>query len=285
MFSYNGMSGKYPAISITGSECELQCDHCQAKILEPMIDGSNPQFLIKKALSLAEKGTHGILISGGCDQNGHLPWDNYISAIKEVKKKTGLYISIHCGLVDDRTANALKEAGVDQALIDVIGDDDTLKALYHVPFGISRIISSMEALDHAGIPMVPHIVCGLHFGKIKGEGEAIKIISRFNVQQVVIVALMTIPGTPLWGLGTPKAEEIAKLITEARFQMPDIPISLGCARKRGDTRLEMLAIDAGINRMALPSEEAIEHAKDIGLKIRFQKTCCSVSRDFSQMEW
>lgn len=279
------MSGKYPAISITGSECELQCDHCQAKILEPMIDGSDPQFLIKKALSLAEKGTHGILISGGCDQNGHLPWDNYISAIKEIKKKSGLYISIHCGLVDDRTANDLKEVGVDQALIDVIGDDDTLKALYHVPFGISRIISSMEALDHAGIPIVPHIVCGLHFGKIKGEGEAIKIISRFNVQQVVIVALMTIPGTPLWGLGTPKAEEIAELITEARFQMPDIPISLGCARKRGDTRLEMLAIDAGINRMALPSEEAIEHAKDLGLKIRFQKTCCSVSRDFSQIEW
>ena len=143
----------------------------------------------------------------------------------------------------------------------------------------------MEALDHAGIPMVPHIVCGLHFGKIKGEGEAIKIISRLNVQQVVIVELMTIPGTPLWGLDTPKAEEIAELITEARFQMPDIPISLGCARKRGDIRLETLAIDAGINRMALPSEEAIEHAKDLGLKIRFQKTCCSVSRDFSNMEW
>jgi hypothetical protein len=37
--------------------------------------------------------------------------------------------------------------------------------------------------------------------------------------------------------------------------------------------------------MALPSEEAIGHAKDYGLEIRYQKSCCSVSRDFSKEMW
>ncbi|HET9699665.1 MAG TPA: hypothetical protein VFP70_01950, partial [Burkholderiales bacterium] len=27
----------WPAVSVTGSDCELLCDHCRAKILEPMI--------------------------------------------------------------------------------------------------------------------------------------------------------------------------------------------------------------------------------------------------------
>jgi hypothetical protein len=43
----------------------------------------------------------------------------------------------------------------------------------------------------------------------------------------------------------------------------------------------MLAIDAGVNRVALPSDEAVEHARGYGLEIRFQATCCSVSEDLS----
>jgi len=37
--------------------------------------------------------------------------------------------------------------------------------------------------------------------------------------------------------------------------------------------------------MALPSEEAIGRAMDYGLEIRYQRTCCSVSEDFSEEEW
>jgi hypothetical protein len=33
--------------------------------------------------------------------------------------------------------------------------------------------------------------------------------------------------------------------------------------------------------MALPSEEAIEHARSYGLEVKFQATCCSVAKDFS----
>ena len=46
--------------------------------------------------------------------------------------------------------------------------------------------------------------------------------------------------------------------------------------------MEMLAIDAGVNRMALPSDEAVEHARRHGLEVRFQATCCSVSGDLSE---
>lgn len=285
MFSYSGLSGDYPAVSITGSDCALQCDHCRGIILEPMVSAMEPDILVQKGLGIAKNGNQGILISGGCDPEGRLPWKRFIPAIKEIKEKTELYISIHCGLVDEPVASDLKGAGVDQALIDVIGDDETYQRIYHVNFGISRIEDSMGSLQKAGIPIVPHIVCGLHFGEIRGERKAIEMISRFHVEQVVIVSLMTIPGTPLWGVHTPEPEEIAQIIAETRFAMPGVRMSLGCARKRGDVRSEILAIDGGINRMALPSEEALRHAEKYGLEIRYQRTCCSVSKDVTHTEW
>lgn len=285
MFSCNGLFGKYPAISITGSHCDLQCDHCRASILRPMIPAKTPDALVGKCLGLAEKGNHGVLISGGCDEEGRLPWEKFLPAIKEIKRETNLYISIHSGLVDYSMALRLKEAGVDQALIDVIGDDETYQNIYHVPFGISRIESSLESLKRAHLPIVPHIVCGLNFGKIKGERKAIEMISQLDVEQVVIVSLMRIQGTPMWSVDPPGAEEIAEIIVETRFKLPNVRISLGCARQRGDSYLEILAIDAGVNQMALPSEEAIRRSMHYGLEIRYQRTCCSVSKDFSKERW
>ena len=285
MFSYNGLSGEYPAISITGSHCALHCDHCQSKTLEPMISAEKPDILIKKCHDLAKKGKLGVLISGGCDTEGRLPWKGFIQAISEVKRDTDLYISIHCGLIDYAMARDLREAGVDQALIDVIGDDETYRRVYHVDFGVSRIESSLESLQKASLPVIPHIVCGLNYGRIVGEERAIEMISRFDIKQMVMVSLMRIPGTPSWEARQLEAEEIAQLITEARFCLPETKISLGCARERGNSRIETLAIHAGVNRMALPSDEAIRLAMDYGLKIRYQRTCCSVSHDFSKVEW
>ena len=285
MFIYNGLSGKYPAASITGADCALQCDHCRGRILEPMIQTKTPEALKAECRRLAEQGNHGVLLSGGCDELGRLPWKDFIPVIREIKHESDLYVSVHCGLLDDETAMELKEAGVDQALIDVIGDDETYRKLYNVPFGVSRIESSLASLNRAGLPVVPHIVCGLHYGKIRGEKNAVEMISRFDVQQVVIVSLMTLSGTPLQGIETPEPEEIAEIIVDARLKMPNVLMSLGCARKRGSTRLELLALDAGINRMALPGDEAIARAAEYGLEIKYQRTCCSVAKDLSDDRW
>ena len=285
MFHYHGMTGKYPAISITGNRCALHCDHCRGKILDSMVSTTTPDSLLETCIKLAERGNRGVLISGGCDNKGRLPWDPFIAAIAEIKKRTRLHISVHSGLVDRHTALRLKEAGVDQALIDVIGDDITFHSIYNLPFGVSRIASSLEALQSAGLPVIPHIVCGLYYGQVSSEKEAIRMISRFDVKQIVIVSLMKIPGTPAWAFPSPSAEAVADVIVEARSHLPKTLISLGCARQRGNTPLEILALDAGVNRMALPSEEVIERAKSYGLNIRYQKTCCSIWEDYSEDKW
>ena len=285
MFSCNGISGKYPALSITGSDCALQCEHCKATLLETMIKASTPAMLVEKCLRLAERGNHGVLLSGGCDEKGQMPWEPFIPAIREIKENTNLFLSIHCGLVNDQQAEHLREAGVDQALIDVIGDDETYQAIYHVDSGVSKIQESLGSLQKAGLPVIPHVVCGLHFGRMKGERHAVEMISRFNVEQMVIVSLMNTRRTPLWKVASPRAEEVAEIIAEAKLKMPAVTVSMGCARERGNLEMELLAIDAGINRMALPSEEAVKRAETYGLQIRYQKTCCSLPGSFPCETW
>ena len=44
----------FPAFSITAAACGLNCDHCQKKILEPMIPATNPEMLDAKVRQLIE---------------------------------------------------------------------------------------------------------------------------------------------------------------------------------------------------------------------------------------
>lgn len=285
MFSCDGISGKYPAISITGPSCRLECAHCRGNLLTPMIYAPEPELLMEKCLQLERKGSLGVLISGGCDEDGRLPWREFTSAIREVKQQTGLKVSIHAGFLDDATAGSLKEAAVDQVLVDVIGSDETYHDVYHLEFGMSRLISCLEALKKAELQIVPHIVCGLDYGRMKGEKKALDIVTALDVPLLVIVSLMRIPGTPMWDARSPDPEATVELIAEARLKMPKTEISLGCARQRGDSRLEVLAIDAGVNRMALPSEEAQNRAGYYGLEMKYRKTCCSVSGGIHENSW
>ncbi len=281
MIRLNGISGKYQAVSITGNHCALQCEHCGGKLLESMAWATTPGDLVEHCIRIKEQGNYGVLVSGGCNAFGQLPWSKFIPAIWEIKNRTDLYVSVHSGLVDVQTAFDLKSAGVDQVLIDVIGDDETFQRIYHVSFGVSRIMDSLEAMAQAGLDIVPHVVCGLYFGKIRGERNALEMISRIPARQLVIVSIMKIPGTGSMKFDLPKAREVADIIAQARFVMPDILISLGCARERGNRDLEIMAVDAGVDRMALPSDEVLAHCRELGIKINYQPTCCSVSRGLS----
>lgn len=285
MFSCEGTRGAYPAVSITGKNCSLQCDHCKAGLLKSMPSAVTPDELLEKALNYERKGCHGILVTGGCDPEGRLPWDKFLPAVKKIKETTGLFVSVHSGILDRRTAGKLRDAGIDQALIDVIGDDSTYQKICHVEHGVSKIYDTVRYLTEEGIDVIPHIICGLDRGNIKYEERALEKISAFNLRQLVIISLMPLSGTPFMDIIPPAAEEIAEIIIKARFLMPETFLSLGCARVRGDTRKETLAIDAGVNSIAIPSEEALEHAGGYGIRILYQKTCCSVSKPFYTDSW
>jgi uncharacterized radical SAM superfamily protein len=277
MFSLDGERGRYPALSITDSDCALNCDHCEATILETMIEASSPDRLIERCRELSGKGALGCLISGGSDPEGKLPWANFAPAIERIKVETELFLSVHTGLLDENDAHLLKDAGVDQALIDVVGDEKTFKKIYHLESSFWKIEATLSALKSAGVPTIPHVVVGLDYGQISGEYKALDMISRYDPECIVVVVFMPLPGTRMEDVRPPEAEEVARILATARLLMPSVHVSLGCARPRDaySERLEELAVDAGVNRMALWSKRAIERARHYGLSTEFTKTCCS----------
>ena len=64
---------RFAAISVTGSHCDLRCEHCQGKLLESMIPAEDPGTFSQIADRLRLAGALGVLVSGGADQNGEVP--------------------------------------------------------------------------------------------------------------------------------------------------------------------------------------------------------------------
>lgn len=277
MIRYENLRGRYPAVSLTGNQCDLQCEHCKGRLLQSMIQVTEADDLIRKAACLHKRGAHGLLLSGGSDQQGQMPWAKYAEAIRKTADTTGLYLSAHVGFPDLDTCRLLKRSGVRQALLDVIGDEETANRVYHLP-SLQIVKDALKSISQSGLQLAPHIVAGLHYGRIKGEEKALKMMSRHHPSVLVVVVLTGLKGTPMEGIKPPSPLEVARLIARARILMPFVPISLGCERPRNKlgTELEKLALRAGITRMAVWSEEVLEEASRLGLSLRFQGTCCSV---------
>jgi uncharacterized radical SAM superfamily protein len=264
-------------ISLTGTNCALNCEHCNRQLLSSMIPAKTPERLIDVGDKLIQKGFSGVLLSGGANAEGEVSFDVFLDSIKHLKN-IGLKVIVHTGLINKSTAKKLKEAGVDQALIDVIGDDETIKNVYHLNKTVENYQQSLFALKNAGLNVAPHIVIGLNFGKITGEFESIKMISVIEPDVIVLVILSPIYGTPMYGISVPDVGEIARIAAIARIVNPHSKITLGCARPTGPEKIkiEKLMVNAGVNGIAYAMDETINHAEGLGLNVEYNELCCSL---------
>lgn len=267
----------FPSISITGRSCALRCEHCSGKLLNTMMTARTPSELIALCERLKKRGCVGCLISGGCLPDGRVPLENFIEAIHHVKHILGLKVTVHTGLLNRATALKLAKTRIDAALIDIIGSDETIRQVYHLGSRVEDYEGALGLLENVGIPTVPHILVGLHYGMLKGEFNALEFISRHNPRALVLIVLTPIKGTGMSNVTPPSPEKVAEVMVNARIKMPHIPIVLGCVRPKGRHRVETdtLAVEAGVNAIAFPTREAIELAESMGLKVHFSPLCCS----------
>jgi uncharacterized radical SAM superfamily protein len=103
------------------------------------------------------------------------------------------------------------------------------------------------------------------------------MIRKVKPSALVIIAFMPIPGTPMEKTPPPKPIDIARVIALARKLFPETPLILGCMRPKGGSRrlTDILALKAGVDAIAFPSEEAIEYAKSKGYAGVFSSFCCA----------
>jgi len=278
MFVAYGRKGRYPAVSITGTTCQQGCDHCRGRLLKTMRPATDADQLYALGKRLAAEGQKGLLLSGGSDPQGRLPWDKVLPAMERLSAETDLILTAHVGRIDSATARALKRAGVRQALVDVVGSEGTAQRVLHLADGLAAQTQTLAACVEAGLEVAPHIILGLDHGHMHGEEHALDLVAELAPKRVVFVVLMPLKHTPLAKAQPPTPQEAARFLAQARQRLPSARHHLGCARPRGRYRQELdaLAVQAGINALAIPSDGALDQARELGVEISFQDTCCSL---------
>jgi uncharacterized radical SAM superfamily protein len=268
----------FPTISVTGNRCTLNCKHCGGKVLQTMHPALSPTKLFELGKKLRADGAKGVLVSGGCLPDGSVPLDAFTPVLGRLKHELGLTIFVHTGITRLETAILLKEAGVDAALIDVIGSEETIRRTLKLSVVVKDYADSLRALSQAGLKVVPHVVVGLNEGKLGGEYNALKTIAdTCKPSALVIIAFMPIHGTEMAQTSPPKPLDIARVTAMAKTIFPKTPLVLGCMRPKGKLRAEtdVLALKAGVNAIAFPSDEAVEYVKSMGYGAAFSSFCCA----------
>ncbi len=268
----------FQSISLTGAGCALDCDHCNKKILEPMVPLDRKEGLFALCQKMAAKGTESVLVSGGSKKTGEVPFMKHIGDIKRIREELGMKVIMHTGLVtDEAEVAALKDAGIDGVAIDIIGANETIKEVYHLDSTIEDYDNSLALLSKYELSLRPHVILGLHYGRFLGEYTALDMIAKYPVHSLVVVILVPMSDTKMWGIDPPPTDDVADFFVRARLKMPDTYIMVGCARPLGGYKkiVDKAAVEAGLNGIAFPAEGIVSHSEKMGLKSLFFENSCS----------
>ncbi|MDN5345375.1 MAG: lipoyl synthase, partial [Clostridia bacterium] len=156
---YCNNRNRFVTISVTGQGCALNCDHCRTKLLRSMLPCPEPEDLLVTVKGLRDRGCQGLLISGGADQSGAVPLAPFLGAIKEIKG-WGLQVIVHTGLAGEEVIAGLKEAEVDQVLVDIIGARETIREVYLMDYGPEAYGNFLKLCLQYDLEVAPHIVVG-----------------------------------------------------------------------------------------------------------------------------
>jgi hypothetical protein len=253
-------------ISLTGTECALNCAHCGRHYLQHMIP-------IWEAAGRVSEAAPSLLISGGPDAGGRVPVTAHLDEI--AKLAPGRRLNWHVGLIDEAEARAIAPY-VDVVSLDFVGDDETIRGVYGLRKTVADYAASYQILRRYA-RVIPHVTIGLRGGRLGHERPALERLGEMGLDGLVFLVFMPTPGTRYADRQPPDVADAAALLAEARLRFPGAPIYLGCMRPKGRYRAELdpLAVRAGANKIVSPTRPAVALAGELGLSAVRGRECCA----------
>lgn len=257
------------AVSVTGTECQLGCAHCGGHYLTTMTD-------LRRAApgEVAPEGeVKSLLVSGGCDRGGRVPFAGQVDRLKALAGKVRL--NAHPGLVDEAGAAELAE-WADVASFDFVGDPQTLREVYGLDATPEDYLAALGALS-AHLPTVPHVCLGLNGGDLGPEFRALAMLAEAKVSSLAMLVFLPTPGTRFAFRTPPPVEEVARFFAEARARLPEAQLILGCMRPRGSYReaIDLASVEAGVDVIVQPTPAARRRAEELGRELVEFDECCA----------
>jgi uncharacterized radical SAM superfamily protein len=254
-------------ISVTGDKCELNCPHCKGHYLKHMAKPFSEENKIKNDVA-------SYLVSGGCDSEGAVPLKDNLDLLKKLSKKHK--VIAHTGLIKGKDV-ALISPYIYAASFNMIGDESTIKEIYNLNKTTKNFIDSYKALREK-VKTFPHITIGLHHGSVKGEYNALDMLSNLGTETIVFNIFIPNQDTELGEVKPPNLNEIQGVISYARKKIDGVKLYLGCMRPGGSYRekLDEFCVKKGIDRIVMPSKSAKRLAVSRGYEITESQECCII---------
>jgi uncharacterized radical SAM superfamily protein len=249
-------------LSLTGSQCALDCAHCGGHYL----GGMRPIW------EAEPDGSTSCLISGGCDPSGRVPVLAHLDRVRAWRQ--GRIMNWHVGFVSEPEMAAIAPL-VDVISFDFVGDEQTIQEVYGLHVTVDDYVRTYRLLRRYARTL-PHVTIGLRGGELGHELPAFERLQALGADGLVLLAFIPTPGTRYAERQPPSPAVVANLLAEARLRFPDVPLYLGCMRPKGHYRdeLDPLAVRAGVNVLVSPSRPARQLAGDLGLNSRRIRECC-----------
>jgi uncharacterized radical SAM superfamily protein len=272
---------KFPAVSVTGTSCELHCKHCNDHYLHGMIPAETPEKLDLVLGDIHARGGTGALISGGSTREGVVEMKGLHGVLRKVVRSTGMQLNLHTGLIDEATARELRGTGIATISLDLVGDDATIQGIYGLGKTVDDYKRVLRGLMRAGFTsqhIIPHVCVGLDKGKVVGEYAVLDYIRELNPALVVFIVIIPPKQQAHHGFSNVPPEDVSRVIATTRALYPDAEISLGCMRPGGSIRNEydIAAFKAGITRIAIPTRAVLGLAEHGGYTIKSVENCCAI---------
>lgn len=227
------------AVSVTGGECALHCNHCDGHYLQHMVP-------VGAARPVLESGEYtSILLSGGADRDGRLPLIEQLPFIEWVRRR-GIRINAHVGLQSRDDMNVLAPL-FDQVSLDYVWDDDTIHEVYHLDRTGADYLdaargwveafaadSSAETRALARRSVNLHLTIGLKGGVLAGEYAAIDSLVAFCPASLVFLVLIPTEGTVYGSVPVVPVEAVESVFSHARKALPSTDLILGCMHPRAE---------------------------------------------------
>jgi hypothetical protein len=265
---------KFPPISLSGTQCQLSCRHCNREYLRGMAPAMTPETLVQTCRDLRDKGAIGVLLSGGSTRDGGiLNLREMREAIQQAKAETGLILNIHPGLMDEATVQALRGA-IDFVSLE-IPSTEIIRDVFGLDATTEAYIDTSHRMRAAGMNVMPHIT--VFDGT---EDELLRPLTSCAHPEVIVVIIFTpTRDTPMAEVAAPTPEMVRGVISRVKAMFPETEISMGCMRpRRRELRLalELAALDAGVARMELPTQQTLDIARERGYTIERFDACCAL---------
>ncbi|MCL5058116.1 MAG: biotin synthase BioB [Actinobacteria bacterium] len=204
-----------------------------------------PEKILEQAISMekAGAGSFSIVTSGRGISEGDL--DKVISALILLKKETGLKLCASLGIIDERKALLLKEAGLSMYHHN-LESPSTFFPWVCTTHTFEERVNTVKAAQKAGLRVCSGGIVGL------GETPAQRVELAFaildlGVDSVPVNFLHPIAGTPLEHREPPLPLACLQTLAIFRLVLPQSVIRLCGGRKEGLRSLQPLAFMAGAN--------------------------------------